>query len=114
MAAANIWFYNNDMMVTLSGLRTSTMASTAYLNNSTNLSVSVWKALTTAASTNRIVNARNMPYVAATNGDYRTVVQSTEHSMAVGTQGLAILTLSHLGVNGEWRTLFPVQPRRTT
>lgn len=114
MPAADVWFLNNDMVITLSGLRSSTMAASSYLNSSTNVSVTVWKALSTAASTNRIIAARNMGYVAASNGNYRAVGQSTEHSMSVGTRGIAIITVNHSGLNGEWRVKFPVEERRTT
>lgn len=114
MPAADVWFLNNDMVITLSGLRSSTMAASSYLNSSTNVNVSVWKTLSTSASTNRIITARNMGYVSASNGNYRAVAQSTEHSMTISNRGLAIITVNHSGLNGEWRVKFPVEERRTT
>lgn len=114
MATPGVWFANNDMIVTLVGLRTSTMSSTTWLNGSTNLTCNVWKADSTAASTNRVITNQNVAYVLGTNGIYRTTIQSTQHNMAVGTAGRAILTLNHLGVNGEWVAPFHVERRATT
>ena len=112
MASPAVWFQNNDMLVTLSGLRTSTMASTAYLNGSTNVRLSVWSSQSTVGTP--IVSAQSMPYVAGTNGNYRTVVQSTQHNMTYGRSGLARITLSHLGITGEWFAVFFVEHRRAT
>lgn len=114
MPSANVLFINNDMVAGLSGIRSSTMASTAYLNGSTNVTLNVWKALSTASTANRVVTARNMAYVAGTNGGYQAVIQSTEHTMSVGNRGIAIMTVAHSGLNAEWRVLFPVEERRTT
>lgn len=115
MALPEIWHVNNDVVLTMTGLRSSTMASTAYLTSSTNLTVSVWKTLTTASTTNRLVNARTMTYVTASNGNYRAVVQSTESTaITAGLQGLAIFKLTHQGLNGEWRMPFQGNYRRTT
>jgi hypothetical protein len=91
------------------------MASTAYLNSSTNVTVTVWKALTTASTANRLVNARVMTYETASNGNYRAVVQSTESTaITVGLQGLGIFRVAHQGLNGEWRMPFQGNYRRTT
>jgi hypothetical protein len=109
-----MWFFANDMLLSLASLRTSTMPSTTFLNASTGVLANVWKAITTAASTNRIVTNRALTYVSGSNGIYRGVVQSTEHSMAVGTVGLSILTVNHLGLNAEWRVPFSVEYRRST
>ena len=115
MALPEVWHVNNDVVLTMSGLRSSTMASTAYLTSSTNLTVTVWKALTTASTLNRLVNARVMSYVTASNGNYRTVVQSTESTaITAGLQGLAVFRLAHQGLNGEWRMPFQGNYRRTT
>jgi len=114
MAQPSIWFYNNDMLATLTGLRSSTMSSTAYLNSSTGVTVSVWKALSTAVVANRVVNAANLAYLAGTNGNYRAVVQSTQHGMTIGSPGLAIYKVAHSGLDGEWRLIFKVEPRLTT
>lgn len=118
MATPLVWFRNNDILLTLAGLRSSTMASGTYLNSSTRLTVSVWKASSTVASTNRVVNAQNVPYTTGTtngaNGTYQTVVQSTQQTMTAGTPGMAIFVLSHLGLNGEWRVPFHVEYRGST
>lgn len=109
-----VWWINNDMLVKLENLRTSTMSTGSYLNNSTNLKVNVWKALSTGTPADRVVTNRLMSYVAATNGNYRTVIQSTDHTMSIGVTGLAIISLAHLGLNAEWRVPFRVDPRRTS
>lgn len=115
MAQPFPWYLGNDQLVSVSGVRTSTMASTAYLNSSTNLTVNLWKTQTTAASTNRFVTNRVLSYIAASNGNYRATIQSTEASSIVeGTKGLAIFTLSQAGLNAEWRAPFLGQYRRTT
>ena len=115
MALPEIWLVNNDNVLTMLGIRSSTMASTAYLNSSTNIKVSVWKALTTASTANRLINQRVMTYIAASNGDYRAVVQSTESTAITDQlQGLAIVTVNHSGLNGEWRMPFQGNYRRTT
>lgn len=115
MAQPLRFLVGNDNLATVSSVRSSTMASTAYLTSSTNVKVSVWKSPTTAATTNRLVNARVMSYVAASNGNYRATIQSTESTgIAVGTKGLMIITVSHSGLNAEWRAEFLGQYRRTT
>jgi hypothetical protein len=115
MAQPLRWLLNNDVGLTVSGVKSSTMSSTAYVNSSTTLTVSVWKALTTGATTNRIINARVMSYIAASQGNYRTVVQSTESTgIAEGTKGLLVFRLAHSGLNAEWRAPFLGQYRRTT
>lgn len=113
MALPGVWFYRNDMALSLSGLQSSTMSSTSYVNNSTNVTASVWRVLTTASSAAVITN-RRLVYRAGTNGAYRGIVQSTEHSMSTGTRGLAIISVHHLGIDAEWRVPFLVEPRRTT
>lgn len=118
MATPSVYWRNNDMLLTLAGLRSSTMASGTYLNSSTRLTVSVWKAGSTQSSTNRLVTAQNVPYTTATTngvkGTYQTVVQSTQAVMTVGTAGMAIFVLNHLGLDGEWRVPFHVEYRGAT
>ena len=115
MAQPEVWFVQNDMICSLSGVRSSTMASTAYLNSSTGVTVSVWDGLSTASTTNRVINARNLGYVAASNGNYRGVMQSTESTkLGIGENGLAIFTLVHSGLNGHWRLPFRVDYRVST
>ena len=121
MAQPEAWYVNNDILLSMSGLRSSTMAASSYLNSSTRLTVTVWRSsgagvdATTTNVTYRLINGRVMTYVTASDGNYRAVAQSTE-STAIGsnTRGLAIFTLNHLGLNAEWRVPFRGQYRRTT
>lgn len=115
MAQPEAWYVNNDLLLQVTGVRSSTMAASSYLNSSTNLRVSVWKTVSTAATTNRLINSRVCSYLAASNGNYRTVAQSTETTaIGVNTRGLAVFTLNHSGLNAEWRLEFRGQYRRTT
>lgn len=115
MAQPEAWYVNNDLLLQVTGVRSSTMAASSYLNSSTNVKVSVWKAVSTAATTNRLINARTLSYVSASNGNYRTVAQSTETTgIGVSTKGMAVFTLNHSGLNAEWRVEFRGQYRRTT
>ncbi len=114
MPQANVWFANNDMRVRLDSLQSSTMASTAYLNSSTGVSVDIWQALSTGTTGDRVVTGTNMPYSTGSNGRYEAVIQSTVHSMAVGTVGMAVITVDHSGLDGEWRRKFRVDYRRST
>lgn len=109
-----VWYRNNDMQAEISGVRSSTMASTAYLNSSTGMRVSIWET-STASTAFLIINNRTMSYVAASNGAYRATVQSTEHgSLALVDVGVAIFTLNHSGLNGQWRAPFRVEDRGTS
>lgn len=115
MATLSIqWPIHNDMLITLSSVRSSTMAAGTYLNNSAGITCDIWKANSTTSTANRVVTARAMTYVAASNGIYRCTIQSTEHTMTTGLHGLAIATLSTGGLNGEWRGHFVVLTRGTT
>lgn len=121
MAQPEAWYINNDVLLSLSGVRSSTMAASSYLNSSTNVRVTVWRSsasnadATTTDTTYRVINARVLSYVTASDGNYRTVAQSTE-TTAISrlTRGLAIFTLNHSGLNAEWRVPFRGQERRTT
>lgn len=113
MAQPFLWYEGNDMLVSLTGVRSSTMASTAYLNSSTGVRVTLYDGPTTGHPV--VINNRNLPYVSATNGTYRAVVQSTESTAFVrGDEGLGVFTLSHSGMNGKWYLSFSAQLRRTT
>ena len=104
MPTARAWLVNNDMQALLSEVRSSTMSSTAYLNSSLGVKVSVWASPSTTDASKRLVNAASMSYVAGSNGVYRYVAQSTSFgALSVGVSGLAIMTLSTGGLNGEWR-----------
>lgn len=113
MAQPSIWYEGNDMLVSIAGVRSSTMASTAFLNNSTGLRVTLYDAPTTSG--NVIINNRLLSYVTATNGTYRATVQSTESTaFRRGDEGLGVFTLSHSGMNGKWYLSFSSQIRRTS
>lgn len=112
MARAAAWFTGNDMLVELAGLASSTN-STSYINNSTGVRVSVWSTPSTVTSADEIVNAAAMSYVSS--GLYRYTGQSTTFSsLAIGDRGMAIVTVSHSGLTGEWRAYFRVERRGTT
>lgn len=109
----SIWYTGNDMQAEITGVRSSTMGSTSYLNSSTGLRVSIYDGLTTASAV--VVNNRLMSYVSGTNGSYRATAQSTETgALTVGDRGLAVYTLSHSGLNGQWRAPFRVENRGTS
>jgi len=115
MPSARAWYVNNDMLATLNGLRSSTMASTAYLNNSLSVKLSVWIAATTVDVTKRVLNGVAMTFVTGTNGNYRYAAQSTAFSaFSVGGQGLAIMSVSTGGLNGEWRVPLKAETRGTS
>lgn len=115
MARADAWFFGNDMTVTLTGLQSSTDTS-SYVNSSTGVSYHVWKAITTASVANRLTTAAvNLPYLSGTNGNYRVVAQSTAFSAITSTvRGMAIVTVNHSGLNGEWRVYFRGEHRGST
>jgi hypothetical protein len=113
MAQPFIWLEGNDMLVSLAGLRSSTMASTAYLNSSTGVRVTLYDGPTTSATA--VITNRNLSYVTATNGTYQGVIQSTESTaFRRGDEGLGVFTLNHSGMNGKWYLSFSAQIRRTT
>lgn len=110
----SIWYTGNDMVAEITGVRSSTMASTAYLNSSTGLRVSVYDGLTTGDTV--VVNNQLMSYVAASNGSYRATVQSTAFasSLTVGERAIGIITLSHSGLNGRWKIPIRIEERGTS
>lgn len=116
MPQADIWFRGNDMIVRLSALRSSTMASGTFLQNSTGVTVDIWGADTTASTGNKLITGTNVPYstAAGSSGRYEVVIQSTAHSLASGTVGFADITVRHSGMDGNWRPRFYVEHRRTT
>jgi hypothetical protein len=115
MPKAAAWFDDgNDMYVRLDTLKSSTMGSTSYLNSSTGVTCEIWQALTTASTSDKVVTATNVPYIAASNGRYELTIHSTAHSMARGVIGMARVLLSHSGLNGEWRARFRVETRIST
>lgn len=115
MARADVWYYKNDMTVTLTGLQSSTDTS-AYVNSSTGVTAHIWKALTTGSTANRLTTAAvNLSYLAATNGNYRQIFQSTSYTGITSTvRGVAIITVNHSGLNGEWRVALRGENRGTT
>ena len=115
MARADVWFTGkNDMVVRLDTVRSSTMATGSYLDSSTNIQCDVWSATSTASTANKLVSGRNMAYVSDSNGRYDGTIHSSEHSMTYGTIGMAVITVDHLGLDGEWRPRFRVLMRFTT
>jgi hypothetical protein len=114
MPAAKVWFHNNDMVIRVSAVRSSTMTSGTFLQNSTGMSVDVWSALTTASTASLVVSALNVPYhTTSSSGRYEVVIQSSAHSMSKGTVGFADITLDHSGLDAEWRPKFRLDYRRT-
>ena len=113
MARAAVWYQGNDMRVRLDALQSSTMASGVYLNNSTAVSMDVWKDDSTASTGNRVITNQNLPYVAGTDGRYDAIAHSTDHSMAKGTVGMVVVTVDHVGLDASFRPKFRVDYRRT-
>lgn len=113
MARAQAWYTNNDMVVSLNGLQSST-ASSAYINNSTAVTVTVWRTISTASLADRLVNAVPMSYVNASNGHYRYTAQSTGVVPTLGDRGMAIVRVAHAGLDGEWRAYFRAERRGAT
>lgn len=117
MMKASAWYVNNDMIVQLAGFQSSTNTST-YINSSTGVTCHVWKSVSTSSTSNRLTTgAKAMSYVAASNGNYRAVFQTTGTVGAAITstmRGMAIITAVHSGINGEWRVDFRGEPRGAT
>ncbi len=116
MATAKAWYIHNDILITLTGLQSSTMGTGSYLNNSPNVTVSVWKSQTTQSSTNRVLNTFAMTYNPGTNGIYRYVAPTTAvpSLQTAALNGMAIISVNHLGLRGEWRVPFQTQYRQTS
>lgn len=113
MAQPYIWYEANDMLASITGVRSSTMASTSYLNSSTGMRVTIFDGPTTSATA--VVSNRLLAYVSATNGTYRATIQSTESTrLHAGDEGMAVFTLNHSGMNAKWYLSFSAQLRRTT
>jgi len=109
------WLLNCDMRVTVSGIQSSTMTSTEFLNSSTGLTLNVYNPASTTSTA--APSGLNVPYSTAVNsgnGGYTVVVESTSHSMVKYDTGLAVATLDHSGLDNEWRVRFAVQERGTT
>lgn len=115
MADIKTWFTNNDMLVSLSGLRSSTAVSTGWLNSSTGVTVDIWNARTTGSTANLLVDNLNMPYVTGSNGNYRVAIQSTAVTPNIisTSAGMAIVTVAHSGLDAEWRVLWRAAFRGT-
>jgi len=113
MARAYAWWRGNDMLAELSGLVSSTDTSSP-VNNSTGVTVSIWCPASTSSSGNLLLSGAVMGYVAGSDGDYRYTAQSTSLTPTTGRRGMAIITLAHSGLNGEWRVPFRVERRGTT
>lgn len=112
MARALTWYDGNDMVVELRGLRSSTMASGTFLQNSGGVALSLWTTTSTGTIGNRVHTAA-MTYTGS-SGRYRAIVQSTDHDFTHGTVGMALITVAHGALTGEFRPLFRVDKRRSS
>ena len=110
MARAAAWFEKNDMRIRLEGLRSSTMAAGTYLNNSGGVTYEVWRRKSTEYLADR-VNTGTLVYEVASNGNYQTIVQSSDHSMSTGTAGKVVVRVQHGTLTGRWEPSFLVQNR---
>ncbi len=108
------WLLNNDMLVKVSGVQTSTMSTSSYLDSSTGITADIYDAQTTASTSVAQSNVAYSTLVNSGNGGYQVVIASTAHSLVQGNIGLAIITLSHSGADAEWRLRFRVHERGTT
>lgn len=111
MAFARAWWIGNDMLVSLTGLVSST-DTTSYINSSTGVTLRVWPTNSTG-STGDIEVEANMPYVTGSSGTYQVVVQSSAHNLAVGSVGMMQVMVSHGGLDGDWRPPIRVDYRRS-
>jgi len=107
----SVWFVGTDMRVQLASLRSSTMATGTYLNNSTGVTAKVWRALSTASTADMVYSAALTATTAAT-GTYGLVVHSTDHQMPRRTVGMVVLTVRSGGFDREWRPVFRVDTGR--
>lgn len=107
------WNYQNDMLVTLSGLQSSTAAASSYINSSTGVTAKVWNGLSTG-STGTVLKSLNLPYSTGSNGVYRGIVQSTDATWTIGGRGFVQVIVNHSGLNGDFRQHYRVQTRGTT
>ena len=119
MGQASLWFKGSDMLVTYSGLISSTASSTAagsteFIASSTGVTLNVWGARTSGSTSDNVVANKNVPYVAGSDGKYQCVVQSTAHSMARGTNGFIDVVVDHSGLDDRRRIPFRVEWRGTT
>lgn len=118
MAQADVFWVDNDMRFTLSGVQSSTAASTSFINSSTGVTLALWKAESTASTTNLITiggaASVNIPYITASSGDYAVTVESTSVTIAVNDAGVAIFTVSHSGIDGKWYKSWRADYRRAT
>lgn len=107
----SVWFDGSDMIVQVDALRSSTMAAGAYLNGSGGVTAAIWSALTTGNAAN-LQKQGTLVYVSGSNGRYQLVVQTTDHGMARGALGMAVVKVAHGGLNREWRPTFRVDTGR--
>ncbi len=112
MARAAVWYDGNDMVVELRSLRSSTMSSGTFLQNSGGVSYEVWSTTSTGTIGNRIQTG-SMTYTGS-SGRYRAVVQSTGADLTHGSVGMVKIAVEHGGITGEFRPWFRVDKRRST
>ena len=108
------WLLHNDMLFTVSGVQTSTMTSTEYLNSSTGLTVDIYSGQTTDSTSVAQSNVAYSTLVNSGDGGYQVVIQSTAHSLVQYASGMAVATLTHSGADADWRLRFIVHERGTT
>ena len=108
------WLLNNDMLVKVSAVQTSTMSTTEYLNSSTGFTADIYDAQTTASTSVAQSNVAYSTLVNSGDGGYQVVIASTDHSLVQGNVGMAVITLAHSGSDAEWRIRFVVHERGTT
>ena len=112
MARAQVWYDGNDMQIEMRSLRSSTMASGTFLQNSGGVTYALWSTSSTGTIANQIQTG-SLSYTGS-SGRYRVTVQSTEWNPTHGSVGMVIITVVHGSLNGEWRPTFRVDKRRSS
>lgn len=103
----SIWFVGTDMRIQLTALRSSTMASGAYLDGSTGVTAQVWRGLSTASTADLMCSGTLTPSTAG-NGAYGLLVQSTAHQLQRRQTGFVLVRVRAGGFDREWRPVFRV------
>ncbi len=106
---SQVIFYLNDMIIELLGLQDG--VTLAYLNAAT-----VTVTLVDCDTGTEVVGQSwplTMPYVAASNGDYRATLISTL-TLVVGDLYIAKISAVESGLNGYWELPLTVEKRKFT
>ena len=113
MSKADFFYVNNDMVLRLDNLQSSTMASSAYLTSSTGINYVLWGDRSTATAGDKL-SSGNMAYSTQGNGRYQATVSSTA-AVTSTMRGMAIVTAeTTAGFTGEWRPHFRAEFRSET